>query len=104
MLENHEKDTLSKEDLALIDIVRAKLDNQHYQEALSLIYERLHKGIDVSTAAGAIFKSNLATLLIDIGSEESNEATIQDGLRILENERPQLTHILSDHAQSDHAQ
>jgi tetratricopeptide (TPR) repeat protein len=76
-----------KKDKSLIKKITSFLDNGKYNLALNLIHKRLSIRININQSYGAILKSNLAGLLIDIGEEGKIEEAILDGMKIFIKDR-----------------
>jgi len=73
------------------------LDSRRYEEAISLIHERLAQGMDTATVDGVLLKSWIAGTLIDIGSEGNIGHAVKEGMDIFVNERERLNAVIDEH-------
>jgi len=74
-------------DLADQDVITAAhnlLDQRKYEQASTLLLERVARGIASDTQAALLFLGEVAGLLIDIGAEGHDERAVKTGLALLE--------------------
>ena len=87
---------LPDDEAAILRQAESRLDAQDYAAAIRIAKERLDRGVDTSTPAGAYLAFRLAGTLIDVGSESHQAQPVHDALALVDSCRPEIAEVVGE--------
>jgi len=89
-MESWIQESLDKDDIAFYTSICDLMNTNHYEKAYSKLNQFDFNSLNLTTRRGALFLSELAGLLIDLGAEGIIRDAVEQGLELLESNSTNL--------------